>query len=191
MGKPLKVYVLAGQSNMQGSAHKKTFAAIGDDSKTAPLLKEVLGASGEPIEADNGWVAYRTNRGGEQATLLGKVKVGYGFDDKRIGPEYGFGLFMDRSTEEPVLLIKTAWGGKSLAVDFRPPSSGVYQPSEREKKTGRGFLKEETGHYYRDSNPTPLTPLRTMTLHGYDATGDRFGGRTCLAERCMCLSLFW
>jgi Carbohydrate esterase, sialic acid-specific acetylesterase len=24
----------------------------------------------------------------------------------------------------PVLLIKTAWGGKSLAVDFRPPSSG-------------------------------------------------------------------
>ena len=150
MGSPLKVYVLAGQSNMQGSAHKKTFAAIGDDPKTAPLLKEVLGASGEPIEADNGWVAYRTNRGGEQATLLGKVKVGYGFDDKRIEPEYGFGLFMDRSTEEPVLLIKTAWGGKSLAVDFRPPSSGVYQPSEREKKTGRVFLKEETGHYYRE-----------------------------------------
>ena len=25
--------------------------------------------------------------------------------------------------EEPVLLIKTAWGGKSLQVDFRPPSS--------------------------------------------------------------------
>ena len=24
----------------------------------------------------------------------------------------------------PVLLIKTAWGGKSLYVDFRPPSSG-------------------------------------------------------------------
>jgi hypothetical protein len=26
--------------------------------------------------------------------------------------------------EEPVLLIKTAWGGKSLNKDFRPPSSG-------------------------------------------------------------------
>ena len=45
IGHPLKVYILAGQSNMQGSAHKKTFAAIGDDPKTAPLLKEIL----EPI----------------------------------------------------------------------------------------------------------------------------------------------
>ena len=37
--KPLKVYILAGQSNMQGSAHKRTFAAIGDDPKTAALQK--------------------------------------------------------------------------------------------------------------------------------------------------------
>ena len=26
--------------------------------------------------------------------------------------------------EEPVLLVKLSWGGKSLAKDFRPPSSG-------------------------------------------------------------------
>lgn len=149
-GKPLKVYILAGQSNMQGSAHKKTFAAIGDDPKTASLLKEVLGGDGEPIEARNAWVACRTNRGGKEATLLGKVKVGYGFDDERIGPEYGFGLFMDRLTQEPVLIIKTAWGGKSLAVDFRPPGAGPYQPSEREKESGKIFSKDETGHYYRE-----------------------------------------
>lgn len=150
MGKTLRVYILAGQSNMQGSAHKKTFAAIGDDSKTARLLKEVLGPDGEPVEAHHSWVACRTNRGGEQATLLGKVKVGYGFDDERIGPEYGFGLFMDRSTEDPILIIKTAWGGKSLAVDFRPPSVGPYQPSKREKENGKKFSEKETGYYYRE-----------------------------------------
>ena len=149
MGKPLKVYVLAGQSNMQGSAHKKTFAAIGDDPKTAPILNEILSANGEPIEAHNSWVTCRTNRGGEQVTLYGKVKVGYGFDNERIGPEYGFGLHMDRSTEEPVLIIKTAWGGKSLAVDFRPPSAGPYLPSERENENGRVPTQEETGSYYR------------------------------------------
>ena len=33
--------------------------------------------------------------------------------------------------EEPVLLIKLAWGGKSLAEDFRPPS-----------------LEGDTGPYY-------------------------------------------
>ena len=148
-GKPLKVYVLAGQSNMQGSAHKKTFAAIGDDPKTASILKEILSADGEPVEGHNSWVTCRTNRGGQQVTLHGKVKVGYGFDDERIGPEYGFGLHMDRSTEEPVLIIKTAWGGKSLAVDFRPPSAGPYFPSERENENGGVPTKEETGPYYR------------------------------------------
>ena len=39
---PLKVYILAGQSNMQGSAHKSTFAAMDDDPKTAPLLRDIL-----------------------------------------------------------------------------------------------------------------------------------------------------
>ena len=31
---------------------------------------------------------------------------------------------LDAYYEDPVLIIKTAWGGKSLAVDFRPPSAG-------------------------------------------------------------------
>jgi alpha-galactosidase len=38
-GKPLKVYILAGQSNMHGLGHVKTFDHIGDDPATAPLLK--------------------------------------------------------------------------------------------------------------------------------------------------------
>jgi hypothetical protein len=70
-------------------------------------------------------------RGGADTTLRGKVKVGYGFDDERIGPEFSFGIDMDGAHEEPVLIIKTAWGGKSLAVDFRSPSAGPYLPSKR------------------------------------------------------------
>ena len=30
----------------------------------------------------------------------------------------------EKPVKQPVLLLKTAWGGKSLDVDFRPPSSG-------------------------------------------------------------------
>ena len=46
--KPLKVYVLAGQSNMQGHARISTFDSMADDPKTAALLKEMRGPDGKP-----------------------------------------------------------------------------------------------------------------------------------------------
>ena len=148
--KPLKVYILAGQSNMQGSAHKRTFAAIGDDPKSAALLKEILDKNGDPIVCSNAWITYLTGGRDGEKLLHGKVKVGYGFDGDRIGPEYAFGLYMDKALDEPVLLIKTAWGGKSLAVDFRPPGAGPYKPSAKEKERGAVPAKEKVGHYYRE-----------------------------------------
>jgi hypothetical protein len=50
--------------------------------------------------------------------------VGFAGNGDRIGPELGFGNVVGDAFKEPVLLIKLAWGGKSLAKDFRPPSSG-------------------------------------------------------------------
>ncbi len=54
----------------------------------------------------------------------GNLTPGFGFREGYIGPELGFGHVVGDAFEEPVLLIKLAWGGKSLAQDFRPPSSG-------------------------------------------------------------------
>lgn len=172
--KPLKVYILAGQSNMQGSAHQRTFAAIGDDPMTAPLLKEILDPDGDPVVCDNAWITYLTGRQGESTTLHGKVKVGYGFDSERIGPEYAFGLAMDKAHAEPILLIKTAWGGKSLAVDFRPPSAGPYVPSAKEKENGGVPAREMVGHYYREMIRFVRTTLKDpesikKVVPGYDA----------------------
>ncbi len=45
--------------------------------------------------------------------------TGYG-GSSHIGPELQFGHVMGDFFEEPVLLIKAAWGGKSLYKDFRP-----------------------------------------------------------------------
>lgn len=147
---PLKVYILAGQSNMQGSAHQRTFAAMGDDPGSAALLGQILDSEGKPVVADNAWITCLTE-GGEGSTVRhGKVEVGYGFDAERIGPEYGFGLFMDRGLAEPILIIKTAWGGKSLAVDFRPPGAGPCDPSAGEKEHGAVPAPESVGHYYRE-----------------------------------------
>jgi len=173
-GKPLKVYILAGQSNMQGSAHQRTFAAIGDDPKTAPLLKEILDSSGDPVVCDNAWITYLTGGRGGDTVLHGKVKVGYGFDRERIGPEYGFGITIDKALDGPVLIIKTAWGGKSLAVDFRPPSAGPYVPSDRERERGNIPPKEKVGHCYRAMVRFVRETLRDAesirkVVPGYDA----------------------
>lgn len=147
---PVKVYILAGQSNMQGSAHQRTFAAIGDDPETAPLRRDILDGNGDPVVCDNAWITYLTGGGDGDTVLRGKVKVGFGFDGECIGPEYGFGIYLDKATDAPVLIIKTAWGGKSLAVDFRPPSAGPYEPSAAEKERGDVPAGEAVGHYYRE-----------------------------------------
>jgi hypothetical protein len=59
---------------------------------------------------------------------FGNLTVGYGtgFTRNLIGPELGFGFGLHTAlgpSHPPILLMKTAWGGKSLAGDFRPPSS--------------------------------------------------------------------
>ena len=46
LAKPLKVFILAGQSNMEGPANVSTFDYIGDDPATAPMLKTMRGADG-------------------------------------------------------------------------------------------------------------------------------------------------
>ena len=168
--KPLKVFILAGQSNMEGHAKIETFDYIGDDPATAPLLKLMCGADGKPTVCDNVWISYFTGSGNDNGEGFGKLTSGYGSrrnpaeDGGKIGPEFTFGLTMDAALDEPVLIIKTAWGGKSLHTDFRPPSAGPYTLSAFQKENyprqeGHGIPKDfekwkadkvkETGHYYR------------------------------------------
>jgi hypothetical protein len=61
---------------------------------------------------------------GEGIVIKDNVSIGQGVDPSRIGPELMFAHQLDPYFEDPVLIIKTAWGGLSLAEDFRPPSAG-------------------------------------------------------------------
>ena len=80
--KPLKVYILAGQSNMEGHARIETFDYIGDDPATAPMLQEMVRADGKPATCENGWISYLS--GGhkepdkESGEGFGKLTAGYG-----------------------------------------------------------------------------------------------------------------
>ncbi len=74
------------------------------------------------------------NRGLEPGMATGPLSTGYGARPSAFGPEYAFGILMEKSLDQPILLIKTAWGGKSLHYDFRPPSAGKYQPTAAQMK---------------------------------------------------------
>jgi len=156
--KPVKIYILAGQSNMEGQGAIRTFPAIADDPNAAPLLKQMLDDSGKPVVCDRVWITYPAQK------RQGKLSAGFGASSDRIGPEFTFGLTMQKHLDEPILLIKIAWGGKSLHTDFRPPSAGPYrmssfQKAQYPKQKGHGIPKDlaqwkadkikATGHYYR------------------------------------------
>ncbi|MGI9243673.1 MAG: sialate O-acetylesterase, partial [Verrucomicrobiales bacterium] len=163
---PLKIYIMAGQSNMVGTGGIDTFDHIGDDPDTAPMLKKMRGGGGKPRVCESVWISSLNGKmnqyGGEG---FGKLTAGYGVrrtdptkPDEFIGPEYLFGITMEESYDGPVLIIKTAWGGQNLSVDYRSPGSGPYKMNgyQVDVLTEKGALekvrqqkKEATGRNYR------------------------------------------
>ena len=158
--KPLKIYLLVGQSNMQGHAAERTLAHLGMDPKTVPLLKAIQNADGSAKVHDQVWIS-SIDTSVESGVKEGKLTVGYGAGGRepKIGPELTFGITMQKQVGEPILIIKTSWGGKSLNTDFRPPSAGPYQFNEKQienfKKRGKDVADERrkraerTGVFYR------------------------------------------
>jgi len=146
---PLKVYILAGQSNMEGQAKVETFDYMGLDPETVPLLEGMRGADGKHRVCERVWISYFTGRRSQYGEGHGKLTTGFGARDNpaedggKIGPEFTFGIFMEKSHDGPILIIKTAWGGKSLNTDFRPPSAGPYVLPE---KTLELFMEHPGGH---------------------------------------------
>ena len=143
--KPLKVFILCGQSNMEGHAQTRTFPAIAKDPKTAELHKQMVGADGKPVVCDDVWIAYSYGdfSGNPVGKKSGKLTAGFGSQHHvgtgKIGPEFTFGITMHKLLGEPVLLIKDAWGGKSLKVDFRPPSGGEIDDEKAKEKAGMHY----------------------------------------------------
>jgi alpha-galactosidase len=156
LDKPLQVYILAGQSNMQGHAKISTFEHIGMDPATKPMLDQMIDADGKPTVCQRVWIS---SIGSADTPQTGRLTAGFGASPEKIGPEFTFGIYMQQFTDAPILIIKTAWGGKSLHTDFRPPSAGPYLFNEtllaNLQKQGKDISEiqaakaKQTGVYYR------------------------------------------
>ncbi len=122
----VKVFILAGQSNMVGAgfvrAEQRRNGGRGSleylvkSADTQERFSHLVDKSGAWVKRDDVWISYFEREG--------PLSVGYGSKSDRMGPELGFGQVVGDHFDEPVLLIKVAWGGKSLGKDFLPPSAG-------------------------------------------------------------------
>lgn len=153
--KPLKVFILAGQSNMEGHAHIRTLQHLAMKPETVAMYEAIQNADGTSKVHEQVWISYLSGNGVKQ----GQLTTGYGANEEKLGPELTFGIYLQQSLKEPILLIKTAWGGKSLHTDFRPPSAGPFQfrddQLEQFRKEGKDIARiqaekaEATGANYR------------------------------------------
>jgi hypothetical protein len=131
----LRVFLLAGQSNMEGhgvvdlddardyNGGRGNLARFVADPQHAAAWAHLRADGGGWAVRDDVFVSYLAEHGTKKA---GPLSVGFAvYDDARhFGPELGLGHQLGRRWAEPVLLVKTAWGGKSLDRDFRPPGAG-------------------------------------------------------------------
>ncbi len=148
--KTVKVFILAGQSNMEGhgfvkadpkrNGGKGSLEFLVKNEMTSTRFKHLCGKGDSWSVRDDVWIHYLNRKG--------KLTAGFGVNADKIGPELGFGHVVGDAIDSPVLLIKLAWGGKSLAKDFRPPSSGgevgpFYKEIVKRTKDVLGNLKSE------------------------------------------------
>jgi len=177
--KKVKVFILAGQSNMEGKAKLELLEYQVDAPQTRDFFKH-LKKDGKWVVRDDVWINYLDRRG--------NLTVGFG-SPNRIGPELEFGNTVGDHFEEQVLIIKTAWGGKSIGRDFRPPSSGLpseeklkeilQQTNERNKKRNRPEItlddvKDMYGKYYREMMKEINTTLGELKTRFPDYKGQGY-----------------
>jgi len=123
---PVSVFILAGQSNMVGAGQVEANRNRNDGRGSLEWLVQESAnrAKYRHLQDEGGrW----TERADVRVWFLGRtggLRPGFGGNEKQIGPELGFGTVVGDAYDEPVVLVKIAWGGKAIGKEFRPPSSG-------------------------------------------------------------------
>lgn len=165
--RPVKVFILAGQSNMVGQAvvdlegehynqGRGTLKALMADPAKATLFRHLQDEAGGWRLRSDVRVRFQPAEGPPRT---GPLTIGFTEHEGRhhFGPELQFGHVLGDALDNDVLLIKAAWGGKSLYKDFRPPSAGgepgpyytlmIRQIKESLANIGRDFPSSDANAY--------------------------------------------
>ncbi len=144
----VKVFILAGQSNMEGKARNTLLDHQATDPKARDIFAHLRDGDKWAVR-DDVFIKFLGRKG--------PLTIGYG-SPERTGAELEFGHMMGEHFDEPVILIKAAWGGHSLFKMFRPPSAGL--PGE---KALQGMLEQARAKVVRSNKKSGRNnPLPTM-----------------------------
>jgi hypothetical protein len=154
----VKVFILAGQSNMEGKAPNSLLDYQAEAPETKDFFQH-LRKDGKWIVRDDVFIKFLDRKG--------PLTVGYG-SPGRTGVELEFGTMMGEHFAGPVLLIKAAWGGRSLVKDFRPPSAGLPSDEALQRELEQAQQRTKQNNEKRKKSD----PLPTMddVKNAYGAT---------------------
>jgi alpha-galactosidase len=121
--KPVKVFILSGQSNMVGFGR-----VAGTENDTLQSLTQTEKKFPNLITSTNAWTVRQDVLYRGVISALGEAPIapGFGESSDSFGPELGFGHAIGYIHDEPVLIIKTSIGNRSLGWDYLPPGSARY-----------------------------------------------------------------
>ncbi len=145
MTKKVKVFILLGQSNMVGMGkiagkegslenavkEKKKYPYLVDEAgnwserKDVRYVRVMQGRDGGMQQFNNEWMTVKTCR--------------------TIGPEFGLAHVVGDALDEPVLILKSCIGNRSLGWDLLPPGSERFQ-AEVTEKGGQKVVKVFAGY---------------------------------------------
>ena len=143
--KEVRVYILAGQSNMEEKAgfqplawqvgqdeYKDRYTHLIKDGDHAAFSKQYQASIAKDPKKPEYAFSERKDVWMSNHGRTGNLSADYLKTNSKFGLEVNFGHEVGNQYDEQVLIIKTAWGGRSIHRGYRPPSA---IPSEAELKS--------------------------------------------------------
>lgn len=151
--KPVKVFILLGQSNMLGMGDvgpENTRGTLEYLTRTEKRYPHLVDDAGKwTVRSDVRHVFVMHNRGNMQLVQNDWLTV----KSRAIGPELQFGHIMGHLLDEPVLVLKACIGNRSLGWDLLPPGSERFT---FEGKTYAGY--KDTAESWVEGQPKKEVP---------------------------------
>jgi hypothetical protein len=149
VSKPVKVFILLGQSNMVGAGK-----VAGDKPIT---LEHFVKAENEYpflLDADGKWAARKDVR--NVRMMSGKLLINDWLTvegNKTLGPEFGIGHKLGDAIEEPVMVLKSCIGNRALGWDLLPPGSEGFEFEDKGKTWVYAGYKQSPMKWEKGTEP--------------------------------------